>query len=249
MQKFPKNVICASIFTGVYDVNRNEMLLQDDFSIVEKWYHSILNIGLNGIIFHNNFSDETVAKYQSSSIQFIKVDFNTQLNGNVYRYIVYNDFLKKFGNQIENLFFTDIGDVEVVKNPFEDSFFKENNNAIFCGDEVELFDNEWMRAHCTHLRNKILDFSDFEKQHKFATLLNCGIIGGKTSLLILLMKELAEIHNTVTISNQTKYTLDMGAFNYAINKLFSDEIIHGFPVNTRFKYFETNRLDCWFRHK
>lgn len=246
---FPKNIICASIFTGVYDVNRSEMLLQDDFTIVEKWYNAIQKAGLNGIIFHNNFSDQTILKYQSTSIQFIKVDFNSELNGNVYRYIVYDDFLKRYGHQIENIFFTDIGDVEVIKSPFDDPFFQHNTNTIFCGDEMEVFDNEWMRAHCTHLRNHIPDFLDFENQNKDAPLLNCGIIGGKTSQLILLMKALAALHNTFTISNQTKYTLDMGAFNYVVRKLFPEKIIHGFPVNTRFKHYESNRLDCWFRHK
>jgi hypothetical protein len=246
---FAKNLICASIFTGIYDVNRNETLLQDDFSIVEKWYNSIHSIGLNGIIFHNTFSEETIARYQSNQIQFIKVDFNAQLNGNVYRYIVYDDFLKKYGNEIENIFFTDIGDVEVIKNPFNDPYFTQNTNAIFCGDENNLLHNEWMHEHSTHLRNLIPDFSDYEEKNKSKTLLNCGIIGGKTSLLILLMKELTRIHTTFTISNKTPYTLDMGAFNYTLRTLFSDKIIHGTPVNTVFKSYETNRLDCWLRHK
>lgn len=249
MYIFPKNLICASIFTGVYDVNRNEMLLQDDFSIVEKWYNAIQSLGLNGVVFHNNFSETTIAKYQSNCVQFIRVNFNTKLNGNVYRYLVYYDFLKMYGNQVENIFFTDIGDVEVIKSPFGDPYFKQNTDAIFCGDEIDVLDNEWMREHCKHLREQIPDFSDFEMKNKSETLLNCGIIGGKTSLLILLMQELALIHTTYTISNQTQYTLDMGAFNYSIRKLFSKKIIHGFPVNTRFKYFETSRYDCWFRHK
>lgn len=249
MYRFPKNIICASIFTGVYDVNRNEMLLQDDFSIVEKWYNAIHHIGLNGIIFHNNFSAETISKYQSNSIRFIKVEFNDKFNGNVYRYLVYYDFLKKYGNQIENLFFTDIGDVEVIKSPFDDPYFLQNTSAIFCGDEVEVLNNEWMREHCTHLRKLIPDFSDFEEKNKSQALLNCGIIGGKTSLLLLLMKELARIHTTFTVSNKTPYTLDMGAFNYIVRTLFSEKVIHGFPVNTRFKNYETDRVDCWFTHK
>lgn len=249
MQEFPKNLICASLFTGLYDVNRNEMLVQDDFSIVEKWCNSIQQLGLNGIIFHNNFSEETISKYSFTAIQFIKVNFDNKLNGNVYRYIVYNDFLKRYGHQIAHIFFTDIGDVEVIKSPFDDLYFQQNTHAIFSGDEVEILDNEWMRAHSTHLRKNISDFQDFEKKNKNETLLNCGIIGGKTSLLVPLMEKLAWVHKTFTISNQTPYTLDMGAFNYIVRQFFSEQIIHGFPVNTRFKYYETNRLDCWFRHK
>lgn len=246
---FSKNVICASVFTGVYDVNRREMLLQDDFSIIEKWYNSILDIGLSGFVFHNGFSEHTIAKYQSESIQFIKVGFDGQLNANVFRYLVYEDFLKRYRHSIEHIFFTDIGDVELIKNPFEDAFFLQNSDAIFCGDEVDVLDNPWMREHCTHLRNLIPGFSDFEEKNKSQTLLNCGIIGGKASLLFSLMQKLSGMHQTITISNKTPYTLDMGAFNFIVRTQFPDKIIHGFPVNTRFKFYETERMDCWFRHK
>ena len=249
MQSFAKNIICASIFTGIYDVNRNERLLQDDFSIVEKWYNSIHGLGLDGVIFHNGFSDPTILKYQTDSIRFIKVDYSGKFNGNVYRYMVYNEFLKKYESQIEHVFFTDIGDVEVVKNPFEDAYFKQNPHAIFCGDEPNVLDCTWMHNHCEHLRNQIPDFLDFEIKNKAETLLNCGIIGGKALVLTLLMEALAKMHKVVAFQNQTPYTLDMGVFNYTIRTLFPQNILHGFPVNTVFKNYESNRLDCWFRHK
>jgi hypothetical protein len=244
-----KNLICASLFTGVYDVNRNEQVSEDDFSIVLNWYHSIQKLGLHGVIFHNGFSQATVDKYKTEWMDFIKVDFNIKLSGNAFRYLVYSDFLEQKGHQLDHVFFTDIGDVEVVKNPFVDDLFLKNPSSLFCGDEPEILDNPWMRNHCDHLRTMISDFSDFEIQNNSKVLLNCGVIGGRVGVMRDLMNELSNIHRQYTTSNETPFTLDMGAFNYVLRTRFSNQIIHGAPVNTVFKAYEAHRADCWFRHK
>lgn len=249
MEFFPGNLICASLFTGVFDVNRGEMLPIDDFQIIERWCSSIQKLGLQGVVFHNNFSENIISENGNDNIHFIRVDFQTKLNANVYRYLVYFDFLKKYENQIQNVFFTDIADVEVVKNPFSDSFFTENPESLFCGDEEESFDNPWIRDHCTHLRNLIPEFEEFEEKNKTATLLNCGVIGGKREVILPMMEELARIHSRYTISNRTPFTLDMGAFNFVARRSFSGRLKHGFPINTRFKGYEAERSNCWFRHK
>lgn len=249
MDWFSGDLICASLFTGVFDVNRSEMLPDDNFHLIKKWCNSIQNLGLKGVVFHNNFSEKTIEEAQLKQVFFIKVDFNTMLNANVYRYLVYLDFMKKYGDQIQNIFFTDIADVAVVKNPFADLFYSQNPESLFCGDEEEIMDNPWMRDHCTHLRNLIPGFKEFEKLNKSETLLNCGVIGGKTALMVKLLEELCKIHLTCTVSNKTPFTLDMGAFNFVARTHFSNRIKHGQPVATRFKYFEDDRTDCWFRHK
>jgi hypothetical protein len=41
----------------------------------------------------------------------------------------------------------------------------------------------------------------------------------------------------------------MGAFNYLARTQFNGHLRHGAPVNTVFKMYETERQDCWFRHK
>lgn len=249
MDSFSSNIICASLFTGVYDVNRNELLPSDDFQIIKNWVDSIQKLGLQGIVFHNNFSEKTISEHENDQLRFFKVDFDTPLSANAFRYLVYYDFLKKYGNQVQNIFVTDIGDVEVVRNPFIDPLFLSNTESLFCGDEEEVLDNPWMKDHCTHLRNQIPGFSDFEEKNKSKTLLNCGVIGGQRDVMLELLAQLVQIHTAHTISNQTPFTLDMGAFNFVARTQFSDRLRHGFPVNTRFKSYESERLDCWFRHK
>ena len=245
----PSNFIFASILTGVYDVNRNEKLSENDFETVNNWYDSVVQLKLKGVIFHNTFSEKTVEKYQNKYVSFEKIAFDASFNPNVFRYLAYQSFIETNLGNIKNVFVTDVSDVVVLQNPFQQTLFLDNPDALFCGDEAEILDNEWMQNHSTHLRNSIPNFLAYEQQNKHKTLLNCGIIGGNVHTMKALMDSLANIHRTHTIHNKTPFTLDMGAFNYVARTQFSDKIIHGTPVNTLFKGYENERTDCWFRHK
>ena len=97
-----KNLILACHITGVYDVNRSETLPDDDFALIENWANSIARLNLQGIVFHNNFSEATCKKYTTENIKFIRITHDNRFKPNVYRYLVYNNFLKSFGHQIEN---------------------------------------------------------------------------------------------------------------------------------------------------
>lgn len=243
------NLICATILTGVYDVNRSELVADDDFDRIKDWYDSVLKLRLRGIVFYNTFSPTTIEKYQNEYVTFVSVLYDKRLNANVFRYLVYQEFIRQYAHKIANLFVTDIADVVVIQNPFVQSLFVENPDALFCGDELETLDNEWMQQHSTHLRTSIPDFAVYERSHQQETLLNCGIIGGNVRVMKELMDSLSDIHRTHTIHNQTPYTLDMGAFNFVARTQFAQRLIHGAPINTRFKRYESERTDCWFRHK
>lgn len=246
--KIAKNLIVASHISGVYDVNRSTILDNDDFSIVADWAKSISEQGVQGILFHNNFSKETCQHYKNDNINFVKIEYNAQYNPNVFRYFVYNEFLKQHFKSIENIFFTDVSDVVVLKNPFLEKLFIENQNAVFSGDEPEILANEWMQNHGNHLRNKIADYASFETNFKNAILLNCGIIGGTIGVMKPFIEKLWAIHEKYNFDNQTLFTGDMGAFNYLVRTEYNDRIIHGQPVNTEFKkYFADS--SCWFKHK
>ena len=68
-----KTIIAACHFTGVHDVNRNTVLLANDYSYVKKWADSITALGLTGILFHNHFSEHTCNLYQTVNIIFINM--------------------------------------------------------------------------------------------------------------------------------------------------------------------------------
>ena len=68
-----QDYIVASHISGVYDVNRNTILADDDYSIIQDWVNSIIKFKLKGIIFHNNFSEATCKKYQNTG--FLQNDY------------------------------------------------------------------------------------------------------------------------------------------------------------------------------
>lgn len=243
------NIILACHISGVYDVNRNATLEDDDFKLVKNWVDSLVITSVHGVIFHNNFTDATCKKFENDYVSFVKVEYDERYNPNIYRYFVYNLFLKQNIHLLKNIFVTDVTDVVLVKNPFIDDFFVGNPEIIFCGDEPKKLNNDWMHSHSTNLRNKISDFSDYENRFKEETLLNCGIIGGKAALIFNFIKNLCRIHELANQENHTAYTGDMGAFNYLARTKFNTQLKFGAPINTIFKMYEIDRTDCWFRHK
>jgi hypothetical protein len=204
---------------------------------------------LHGVIFHNSFSEETCRKFSNENITFIEVEYNAAFNPNVFRYFIYRDFLLNFKSSLHSVFVTDVSDVVVVRNPFEAFLFQENRNTLFCGDEPKVLDNDWMNNHSTHLRNQIADYAEYEKKFASDTLLNCGIIGGSATVMLNFLEKLCFIHEHFNINNETAYTGDMVAFNYTARTHFNNNLIHGAPVNTVFKEYESSRMECWFRHK
>lgn len=246
--KIPDELIVASHITGIYDVNRSTVLANDDFSMVSEWAKSIAALGLQGIVFHNNLSESTCKLHQSDYIHFVKVAYNPKFSPNVFRYFAYSEFLNRYAHFIKNIFFTDISDVEVLKNPFRESLYINNPSSIFCGNEPKLLADEWMQAHSQHLRSKISGYATYETNFKNETLLNCGIIGGDISMMHPFINQLKTIHEQFNADNNTAYTGDMGAFNYLVRTRYNTKVIHGSPVNTVFKTYSADNL-CWFKHK
>lgn len=244
-----RNLIMACHITGVYDVNRNNTLENDNYELVRRWAESIADCGLRGILFHNNFSLSTCQKYTNANVSFIKIEHSRKYNPNVYRYFVYRDFLNDHLHLLDHLIVTDTTDVTVAKNPFGDRYFIDNPRALFCGDEPKKLHNEWMLAHSEHLRSQLADYANYEAQYANETLLNCGIIGGNARLMMDFIERLCGIHEQANSENKTAYTGDMGAFNYLVRTQFNSQVRHGSPVNTIFKGYEEDRTDCWFRHK
>ncbi len=242
-------LVLACHITGIYDVNRSTTLPDDSYELVQAWAESIAQAKLKGVIFHNNFSEETCAHYENEHISFVRIDYNTTFNPNVFRYFVYRNFLAKCTEPIKGVFVTDVSDVTLAQNPFTHPLYTGNPTSLFCGDEPKLLRNDWMIAHGEHLRSQIQDYADYEERFASETLLNGGVFGGHYPRFMDFLQQLCDLHETFNHSNHTAYTGDMGAFNYLARTRFNENLLHGFPVNTEFKAYENNRTDCWFRHK
>ena len=168
----PLQLVLACHITGIYDVNRSTTLPDDSYELVQEWAESVENINLRGIIFHNNFSDETCTRYENEHISFVRIDYNPQFNPNVFRYFVYRDYLAKCTESIQGVFVTDVSDVTLAQNPFIHPLFTSSPTSLFCGDEPKPLLNDWMLAHGEHLRSQIPDYADYEERFASETLLN-----------------------------------------------------------------------------
>ncbi len=242
-------LIMACHLTGVYDVNRSVVLPDDDYTLVKDWAESIAATGLKGVLFHNNFSAATCARYTNEHLTFVRAPYHNQFNPNVYRYFIYLEFLKQYSHLVDHVFVTDVSDVVLLNNPFVQPLYTMNPDALFCGDEPKCLDDAWMKEHAAHLRSRISDYAAYEEKHSRATLLNCGVIGGNIRLMQAFLAQLCFIHQAYNFDNETAYTGDMGAFNYVVRSSFNERLYHGIPVNTVFKAYQEERNDCWFRHK
>ena len=248
---FPPNkeIVLACHITGVHDVNRQLTLENDCYDLVREWAESVASAQLNGVIFHNNFTQATCERFENDFISFVEVSYEPRFNPNVFRYFVYRDFLGRYPNHFKSIFVTDVNDVVLIQNPFIHPYFQEHPSSLFCGDEPKKLNDEWMHAHSTHLRHNLPDYAAYEEKFKDETLLNCGIIGGSAPLMIDFIQQLCSIHERANHHNFTAFTGDMGAFNYLVRTRFNAQILHGAPINTVFKRYENDRTDCWFRHK
>lgn len=243
-----QHLVLACHITGVYDVNRNMTLADDSYELVREWAESVAAENLKGVIFHNNFSDQTCATFQNEHISFERITYNPAFNPNVHRYFVYHDYLAKL-TQVQGVFVTDVSDVTLAQNPFIHPLFTANPDSLFCGDEPKTLFNEWMLAHAAHLRERISDYAAYEEEFASEVLLNCGVFGGGYPVFFDFLQQLCNLHSTYNHDNKTAYTGDMGAFNYLARTRFNENLHHGAPVNTVFKAYENDRTDCWFRHK
>ncbi len=244
-----QHLVLACHITGVYDVNRNMTLADNSYELVREWAESVAALKLKGVIFHNSFSDQTCARHENEYISFERIRYNPAFNPNVYRYFVYRDYLANYKDQIKSVFVTDVSDVTLAQNPFIHPLFTANPDALFCGDEPTILENDWMLSHGEHLRAQIQDYRAYEERFASETLLNCGVFGGSFPLFFDFLQQLCALHSTYNHTNKSAYTGDMGAFNYLARTRYNDNLHHGSPVNTVFKSYENDRTDCWFRHK
>lgn len=189
------------------------------------------------IIFNDCFVDSVNSPY----VEFIKTLPSKTHSPNVYRWIVYWEWMQK--NEFDKIWMVDSTDVELLKEPFKII----EPNKLYCGDEFGMVtDNKWMRT--TQERwFKIADYRQIISKHATEILINCGIVGGSFETIYQLIDMWANIHKTKTVG--LMHSTDMAIFNYVARKYFNDQLVHGDKINTKFKYFETKNKTAIWKHK
>jgi hypothetical protein len=189
-------------------------------------------------IFYDSINQPDINRENHGNVEFIRISPFSSHTPNVYRRIVYHEYLRY--RHHEKVFMVDSTDVEVLKNPFE---FTEDK--LYVG-------NEEKGNICYSYINKqqrmlnLQDYSKYVNPNIKEVLPNAGIVGGFYDTVIEFTAKNSDIHREYSIGK--KESTDMAAFNYVVWKYFKDKIHMGRDVNTVFRANEYNETS-WFKHK
>lgn len=230
-----KNVFLTCWFNNKKDPQRN-LFKPADFEKVRLMIESSNSCGIKVILFHDCFNNETIKKYESDLLEFIRPNQNVQdtpFSTNDFRFLVYLDYLKS--NQIDNVFMLDASDIIVKNNPFNNI----QKNKLYVGCEA------WITKEKQTFSDRVK--STFGKVYYGDKLiLNAGILGGNKTLLLPLLEQMKKVFD----EKKHMHNINMPVFNKCIRDLFSDkEIITKDPVCSNWKKYENHREDVWFIHK
>jgi hypothetical protein len=232
------NQIVSIYLTSAIDHQRGAIKSRDDMGYIQRWYDSIVRLNLNGVILHDDLSYGFIRNFPG--VTFIKIDKvpkDVQLYD--YRWLVYFEYINS--HNVDNIFFTDISDVAVRRNPFT-----EIEDKLYCGDQpCTLNNNKWLLS--SLIDPMLMALPDYYKiMTSDMAVLNCGILGGEIDIVSDFLYEMCEVVNKTTNRQKTKVG-DMSLFNYVLYRYFP-YVIHGVPVNSVFRKYE-DRDDVWFIHK
>jgi len=234
-----KNIIITTYFTTKKDPQRKRKVEPNNFNYIKSWYNSIKKLGLNGIIIHDDLSDEFVEKYTSPKIKFNYYPNKSRRSTNDERFVAYYKFLKE-RKDIANIFLTDLHDITFLKNPFQ--LIDDKKYDLYAGDDkgIKIMNSSFMKKRMTRAYGKVL--------YKKETKLIAGIIGGSykniMKLLDQIILDLQDLQKKKIFSN-----LNMGIFNKCAYQLFGPErIMYGEPLNSKFKRRQKTGNFC-IRHK
>lgn len=257
-----KDVIVTTYFSSDIGNYKGRTVPNNDFKYISPWYNSVLNLNLNGVIFHDGLSNEFIQKYTTNNIIFIYNDPEEFLySKNDQRFLIYYNFLKYHKN-IRNIFMTDGNDVIVKNNPFNyiiNNNKKHNKDFFYVGSEFrrKLKDNNFTKFNFSRINkyiknpNKQFKIKTFDK-NKDNILYNAGILGGSRNNMLYFLRLMKEkfIRTFRYMSKELHdRNINMIVFNYVIYDLLdSNKIVSGYPLHSRFTRYEKID-DVIFSHK
>ena len=220
-----------------------------DINLIEKWAASLKLTGLTGIMFHNCFSEQQIKSFVEYPVIFVKVSIPPNHMSGLWRFVIYNQFLYKFGDRIGGIFFTDSTDLDVLKNPFIQKEYEKDK--IYIGNEIANKNHPRAIAGTKWMLTASVGYPEYvnlvNNDQKFAIrpLLNAGLVGGDVEAIRPFIKRMAEdcgrMYNCAEVQ-------DMTIINYLAYE-FKDTVVFNDYVNTKFNAYEQDNKVAWFRHK
>jgi glycosyltransferase involved in cell wall biosynthesis len=197
---------------------------------------SCINLRVKLVVFYDSINQDFIDLNESALIQFIRIKPFKEYSTNVYRRIVFYEYLKL--KHHPKVFMVDSTDVEVLKYPFD--LIKEG--VLYVGDEMKVLKNKWI---IEQFERASIDYDDIMDKYGDNQLLNAGIIGGSYDIALEFLAKNTDIHTKY--SRGVEKSTDMAVFNYVVFSFFNERYEHGDHINTPFKF--NKYTDAIFKHK
>lgn len=230
-----KNIVFSTYFSGVPDPQRARVrYAPNDFNLMKVWYESLHRVGVRGLIFHNQCSDEFVKKYTTDNLRFHKYTFQTHRSANDERFYAYRDFLEAHP-EIEKVLMLDLFDAEFVRDPFP--LMDNPDYEWFCGGWKNVKSSNHVRMGRAFGRPVYVDRDT----------LHAGTCGGRRENALLLLNRMIEHFDKMSAANDFR-NHNMAVFNKCVYDLWPTKILYGNPLNSRL-FQEEKEGDFCIRHK
>jgi hypothetical protein len=241
--KFTSDYIVSCYFTSSVDAQRGTLQETNSHDYISVWYESVKKHNVNIVILHDGLSDDFIAQYPD--VRFVKVPPVPEgMMLYDYRWHVGYEFLQTV--DADNIFFTDISDVEMLENPFISKDYQKG--VFYCGDEpCAIRENLWLQKSLKH--DEMMSLPEFLTLYEgYKRVVNPGLFGGEKGVVLEFLKVFTG-WLTKLVDRQRDGIGDMMVFNYCFHTQTTEiNKKYGPPVNTIFKKYEKNK-NVWFRHK
>lgn len=227
---------CRRLSKGAFS-EEAEIIGPDNFERMLVWYESLIRVRCHGVVFHDCLSPTFVERRTVPQVQFEKYELKTQRSVNDERYICYLEWLEEHP-EVERVFLLDLFDVEFFRNPF--ALMDDAKYDFYAGGDPGEYNDGYNRKKMIRAFGQ----SFYEDEIK----LHAGTCGAPRAAMLRLLKAMATVFDELT-ARGVMANLNMAVFNKCVYDLFDKErIMHGNPLNSRFKAFERSG-DFAIRHK
>ncbi|KJE89203.1 hypothetical protein CAOG_00723 [Capsaspora owczarzaki ATCC 30864] len=245
----PVDLVLTCYFTSDVDPQRSESTPPNMYFYMARWYESMHELGLRGVIFHDQLSAEFVARYTSDLISFVHVSDLHHRSTNDARFYVYNAYLKQHA-EVRRVLMTDISDVYFLRNPFE-MMSALQDRRLLVGSDIDMFPTMKSMGWLEPRLAKCFGEGSGDpggKVHPVMSLsqvYNAGVIGAHRSLVETLLQRICdELDATPPETN-----CNMAVINYVIHRWFENHVFTGYPLTSRFMRRQQAPRGVYIVHK
>lgn len=250
-------MVLTTFCTTKRDWQRN-VSAPPEFWLMEDFYKSAHERRINVTVLYDELPWE-ILRHRTESFKFERVDltqYDPDQGLNDVRFDMIRDLVDR-NPDWRSLFLVDLFDVKIGLNPCGQIADKK----LYVGKERDrLSHNAWMDKRFQQMGGKYLSwFHDDVRRLWF--LMNAGVIGGRRDVFVEFLKEMTGVLNDPELEAKKVHqqeNVNMAALNYVVrvsmNLTENSEdgvpgFVHGTPVHSEYKRYESDRSDVWFIHK